>query len=156
MKIIGAAVLAALVLTSCTTFLTPLQQRWFSPPAKTMTCPPTFDDGLSPSYKPDTPVRSIVGHGHILTGIVLSSQECQPIPNAKLEFWPEIEGKGHPDDERATLYTDSAGCYRFECNLPEHIHMRISALGYRTLANNSYHPEGSPEGVFNIVLEPES
>jgi len=47
------------------------------------------------------------------------------------------------------------GRYRFECNLPHHIHMRISAQGYKMIGVNSYHPEGKAEGTFDIVLEPE-
>jgi protocatechuate 3,4-dioxygenase beta subunit len=105
-------------------------------------CLPTIDDGLSPTYKPNAPIRSSVGHGHVLTGEVLSSLDCSPIANAQLEFWPEYLNRGHPDEARVTLFTDNAGRYRFECDLPEHIHMRISATGYRTLAQNSYHPEG--------------
>ena len=119
-------------------------------------CTATPNDGVSPSYQPDTPVRSIVGHGHVLTGIVLSSADCQPIPNAKLEFWPEETGLGHPDSSRATLFADSNGQYRFECNPPEHIHMRISAEGFHTVGVNSYHPEGAAEGIMNFVLVPEN
>lgn len=118
-------------------------------------CTPTFDDGVSPSYKPDTPERNVVGSGHVLTGVVLSSVDCQPIAHAKLEFWPEEAGLGHPNSSRATFFTDENGHYRFECNPPEHIHMRISAPGYRTIGVNSYHPEGSTAGVFDIVLVPE-
>lgn len=118
-------------------------------------CKPTLDDGVSPSYIPNTPERTVVGHGHVLTGIVLSSVDCKPIANAKLEFWPEEEGLGHPDSSRATFSTDQDGHYRFECNIPEHIHMRISASGYKTIGVNSYHPEGKVEGSFDIVLEPE-
>jgi len=86
---------------------------------------------------------------------VLSSVDCKPIPNARLEFWPEEEELGHPDSSRATFFTDQNGRYRFECNLPDHIHMRISAPGYRTIGVNSYHPEGKSEGTFDIVLAPE-
>lgn len=86
---------------------------------------------------------------------MLSSADCNPIANAKLEFWPEEEGLGHSDSSRAIFFTDKDGRYRFECNLPEHIHMRISAPGYRTIGVNSYHPEGKAEGTFDIVLEPE-
>lgn len=118
-------------------------------------CRPTLDDGVSPSYVPNTPERTVVGSGHVVTGVVLSSENCQPIANAKLEFWPEEEGLGHPDTSRATFFTDENGFYRFECNLPEHIHMRISAPGYKTIGVNSYHPEGAAEGVFDIVLVPE-
>jgi protocatechuate 3,4-dioxygenase beta subunit len=119
------------------------------------TCRPTMDDGVSPSYAPNAPERTIVGKGHVVTGVVLSSADCQPIAHAKLEFWPEEEGLGHPDSSRATFFTDQDGHYRFECNLPEHIHMRISADGYRTIGVNSYHPNGQAEGTFDIVLQPE-
>jgi protocatechuate 3,4-dioxygenase beta subunit len=118
-------------------------------------CRPTLDDGVSPSYQPGAPERTVVGQGHIVTGVVLSNTDCLPIPNAKLEFWPEEEGLGHPDSSRATFFADQNGSYRFECNLPEHIHMRISAPGYRTIGVNSYHPNGSASGTFDIVLEPE-
>jgi protocatechuate 3,4-dioxygenase beta subunit len=119
-------------------------------------CKPTLDDGVSPSYKPDAPERTVVGQGHVVTGVVLSSVDCKPIANAKLEFWPEEEGLGHPDSSRATFFTDKDGRYRFECSLPEHIHTRISAPGYHTIGVNSYHPEGKSEGTFDIVLEPEN
>jgi len=119
-------------------------------------CIPTLDDGLSPSYRSGTPVRSAVGHGHVLTGTVRSSRDCTPIANAQLELWPEYPGQGHFDEARATVFTDSAGQYRFECDPPDHIHMRISAPGYITVAQNSYHPEGQAEGTFDVVLAPES
>ena len=118
-------------------------------------CKPTLDDGVSPSYKPGAPERTIVGSGHVVTGVVLSSKDCQPIAHAKLEFWPEEGDLGHPDNSRATFFTDQNGHYRFECNMPDHIHMRISAPGYRTIGVNSYHPNGAAEGAFDIVLAPE-
>ena len=134
--------------TSAPASATPLLTRVTS-------CKTTLDDGVSPSYKPDAPERTVVGTGHVLTGVVLSSVDCQPIPHAKLEFWPEEEEVGHSDSSRATFFSDENGRYRFECNPPEHIHMRISAPGYRTIGVNSYHPEGRPEGVLDIVLVPE-
>jgi len=123
---------------------------------KPLSCEPTLDDGVSPSYKPDAPERTVVGQGHVITGVLLSSVDCKPIANAKLEFWPEEAGLGHPDSSRATFFTDQNGQYRFGCNMPEHIHMRISAPGYRTIGVNSYHPDGQAEGIFDIVLEPEN
>jgi protocatechuate 3,4-dioxygenase beta subunit len=134
---------------------TPIQRIPASNTAESRFCKPTMDDGVSPSYEPDAPERTIVGQGHVVTGVVLSSVDCRPIVNAKLEFWPEEEGLGHPDTSRAVFFTDKDGRYRFECNLPEHIHMRVSAPGYRTIGVNSYHPEGKAEGTFDIVLEPE-
>lgn len=118
-------------------------------------CTPTLNDGVSPTYQPDAPERTVVGKGHVVTGVVLSSKDCQPIAHARLEFWPEEEGLGHPDSSRATFFTDENGRYRFECNPPDHIHMRISAEGYRTIGVNSYHPNGKTEGTFDIVLEPQ-
>jgi protocatechuate 3,4-dioxygenase beta subunit len=118
-------------------------------------CKPTLDDGVSPSYKPDAPERTVVGSGHVVTGVVLSSKYCQPIAHAKLEFWPEEGSLGHPDNSRATFFTNQNGHYHFECNMPDHIHMRISAPGYRTIGVNSYHPNGAAEGTFDIVLAPE-
>ena len=141
--------------TSVELTATPIQITPAEIAATTHVCQPTVDDGVSPSYKPDAPERTVVGQGHIVTGVVLSNVDCQPIANAKLEFWPEEEGLGHPDSSRATFYADQNGHYRFECNLPEHIHMRISAPGYRTIGVNSYHPEGKAEGVLDIVLQPE-
>ena len=163
------AILICLLLASCSTLMeyfgTPDPFVQASPSitvavtltstAPDLTCAPTYADDLSPSYKPNTPVRSVVGHGHILTGVVRSSRDCKPIPDAKLEFWPEYAGKGHPDSGRATLFTDRSGSYRFECDPPEHIHMRISADGYHTLASNAYHPDGKANGRFDIVLVPE-
>lgn len=90
----------------------------------------------------------------MLTGVVWSSSDCRPIAGATLELWPEETGKGHPDPKRATLTTDQQGHYSYECNPPEHIHMRISAPGYRTIGVNSYHPDGKATGTFDIVLEP--
>lgn len=118
-------------------------------------CVPTHDDEVSPSYKPNTPVRSVVGHGHVLTGVVLSSKDCRPIAHAQLEFWPEEGTLGHPDSSRATLFTEEDGRYRFECNPPDHIHMRISATGFHTIGVNSYHPNGRATGTLDMVLVPE-
>jgi protocatechuate 3,4-dioxygenase beta subunit len=116
---------------------------------------PTRDDGLSPSYEPGAPTRSVVGTGHVLTGSVVSSRDGSPIGGAKLELWPEYAGRGHPDEARATVVTDRSGRYRFQCDPPEHIHMRITAAGYVGIAQNGYHPGGQTEGSFDIVLRPE-
>jgi len=155
MVIFGSSACTTIQPTSVDLTATPIQSIPASIIAESRSCKPTLDDGVSPSYKPDAPERTVVGQGHVVTGVVRSSMDCQPIANAKLEFWPEQEGLGHPDSSRATFFTDLDGYYRFECNLPEHIHMRISAPGYRTIGVNSHHPEGKAEGTFDIVLEPE-
>jgi carboxyl-terminal processing protease len=134
-----------------------------SPQARTLpadkapaaSCPPTFADDQSPTYKPDMPVRNSVGKGHVVTGYVLSGEGCRPVAGAKLEMWPEV-GNGHPDEYRATLFTDKDGRYRFESPVSDHIHMRISAHGYTAIFSNAYHLEaGQPQGTFDVVLRPD-
>jgi protocatechuate 3,4-dioxygenase beta subunit len=119
-----------------------------------LACAPTHADALSPSYKPNAPMRSVVGQGHVVTGTVRSSRNCAPIVGVKLELWSESPSGGHPDQYRATVYTDLFGRYRFECAPTDHIHMQISAAGYHTLASNAYHSEGRTAGTFDIVLVP--
>jgi hypothetical protein len=68
-----------------------------SPPTKTAesqaaagggpaNCKPTQPDMLGPFYEPGAPVRANVGSGYVLSGTVLSAEECKPIPNARIEF----------------------------------------------------------------------
>ena len=111
-------------------------------------------DSLSPSYRPGAPVREVVGQGHVLTGTVRSARDCGPIAGARVELWPEIAGKGHPDDQRATVLTGPDGRYRFQSDPPEHIHMLVSADGFEPAASNRYHPEGRAAGRFDVVLPP--
>jgi hypothetical protein len=75
-----------------------------------------------------------------------------PIAGARVELWPEIAGKGHPDDQRATVLTGPDGHYRFQSDPPEHIHMLVSATGFEPVASNRYHPEGRAAGRFDVVL----
>ena len=99
-------------------------------------------------------MRAGVGHGHVLTGTVRSGRDCAPVAGARVELWPEIAGKGHPDSQRATVITDAEGRYGFESDPPEHIHMLVSASGFEPLASNRYHPEGRSAGRFDVVLTP--
>ena len=111
-------------------------------------------DTLSPTYRPGAPVRQVVGKGHVLTGTVRSARDCAPVAGARVELWPEIAGRGHPGDQRATVLTGADGRYRFQSDPPEHIHMLISAPGYEPLASNRYHPEGRASGRFDVLLSP--
>ncbi len=118
-------------------------------------CTATTDDPPGP-YEPNPPIKNSVGKGHIVRGFVLSTDGCLPIAGAKVEMWPEIAGIGHDPNDRAAVLTDATGAYRFESRPPEHIHMHISAPGYKTIYSNAYHPApGQAEGTFNIVLVPD-
>jgi len=90
----------------------------------------------------------------VLTGTVRSRRDCAPVAGARVELWPEIAGKGHPDAQRATVLTDAGGRYRFQSDPPEHIHMLVSAEGFEPLASNRYHPEGRASGHLDILLTP--
>jgi Carboxypeptidase regulatory-like domain len=160
MRLLLALGLAAVLVAGCDRQATPTP-----PPAPPPTGPPAaaggtctagyeVPDPLSPSYRPGAPVRDVVGHGHVLTGTVRSAADCAPIAGARVELWPEIAGQGHPDGQRATVLTGPDGGYRFQSDPPEHIHMLVSADGFEAVASNRYHPEGRPDGRFDVLLPP--
>ena len=124
-------------------------------------CEPTPADYLGPYYEPDAPVRSRVGKGYILEGVVMSSTDCSPIANARIEFWLTNPAGSYDDDHRATIFSDGTGEYRFESNIPPdysgrppHIHIRISADGFKALATQHYPADGQTTGEFDIILIP--
>jgi protocatechuate 3,4-dioxygenase beta subunit len=124
-------------------------------------CNPTPSDSLGPFYKADTPVRTSVGKGYKLSGVVKSAADCNPIANARVELWLTNPGGDYDDDHRATLYSDDTGAYSFESNFPPgysgrppHIHIKISADGFKTLATQHYPGTGNKNSIFDIVLVP--
>jgi protocatechuate 3,4-dioxygenase beta subunit len=125
------------------------------------TCTPTEPDMLGPFYKPDAPVRSSVGKGHVLKGVVRSSADCSPIPGAVLELWLAGPDGEYDDAHRATIIAEASGAYRFESSVPPtyygrppHIHLRVSAKGFKTLVTQHYPAYGKTEEVFDLVLAP--
>jgi protocatechuate 3,4-dioxygenase beta subunit len=131
-------------------------------PAFAETCKPTEPDMLGPMYKPDAPVRSAVGKGYVLSGAVKSSTDCSPVKGAKIEFWLAGPDKGYDDEHRATMFSDASGAYRFESNFPPgyfgrppHIHVKVSAPGFKTLVTQHYPEKGHTQAVFDLVLVPE-
>ena len=126
-----------------------------------LTCAPTEPDALGPFYQPDAPVRSHVGKGYVLTGTVKSTAECMPIPNAKIEIWMAGPDGEYADAYRATLFSDSSGAFRFESHIPppyygrrQHIHILVSAAGFRTLVTQHYPEKGKTAAVFDLVIMP--
>ena len=94
----------------------------------------------------------------MLRGRVLTTG-CRPIRRARIEFWL-VNPRGQYDDaHRATLFSRADGTYRFQSNRPigyegrpPHIHVRVSARGFRTLVSQHY-PRGTrTSAVFNLVL----
>ena len=128
-----------------------------------VTCTPTEPDMLGPFYKPDAPIRSRVGKGYVLTGTVRSAADCSAISGAKVEFWMAGPDGEYADTFRATLFSSSSGAYRLESHIPppyygrpQHIHILVSASGFRTLVTQHYPEKGKTEGVFDLVLIPEA
>jgi protocatechuate 3,4-dioxygenase beta subunit len=125
-------------------------------------CPPTSPDMLGPFYKPDAPIRSSVGSGYKLRGVVKSSRDCSNIEAAKIEFWLAGPDGEYDDAHRATVLSGASGAYRFESNVPgpysgrpPHIHLRVTAIGFRTLITQHYPERGKTEAAFDLVLVPE-
>ena len=97
-----------------------------------------------PYYKANPPQNAalrtagVVGTPLVLTGYVVS-KSCQPIANAKLDFW-QADGNGNYDNSGYTLrgwqLTDANGAYRLETVIPglypgrtEHIHFKVTVNG---------------------------
>ena len=125
-------------------------------------CSPTEPDMLGPFYKPDAPVRTNVGKGYILSGTVRSSRDCSSLEGARIEFWLAGPDGSYAERYRATAFSDRTGAYRFESHLPPpysgrppHIHIKVSASGFKTLVTQHYPAKGRPQAVFDLVLVPE-
>jgi catechol 1,2-dioxygenase len=131
--------------------------------AQSEECRPTEPDMLGPFYKPGAPVQTTVGKGYVLTGVVKSSKDCSLLRDARIEFWLTSPLGEYDDEHRATVLAGTKGSYRFEGNYPmpyggrpPHIHLRISAEGFRTLVTQHYPEKNSSKGNFDLVLIPEA
>jgi protocatechuate 3,4-dioxygenase beta subunit len=130
------------------------------PPSTSARCAPTQEGAGDSSYKANAPVRSQVGTGFVLSGIVRSSIDCSVVTRAHVEYW--LAGpNGYDEAHRGTVITDGTGRYRFESNFPggggwrPHIHLRIAVPGFRTLVTVYFPRAGSAAGTFDLVLEPD-
>jgi protocatechuate 3,4-dioxygenase beta subunit len=124
-------------------------------------CKPTPSDALGPFYKPNATLRTSVGKGYVLTGSVKSSQDCLPVEGARIEFWLAGPNGQYDDDHRATLISDNSGRYSFQSNFPPpysfrrpHIHIRVTANGYKPLVTQHYPVNGQTQGTFDLVMIP--
>jgi len=122
-------------------------------------CTPTPPDAMGPFYKPNAPLRDSVGKGYKLNGRVMSSGDCSPIPQAQIELWMAGPDGDYRDDYRATIIPDESGEYRFESHLPPsylnrppHIHVRVTADGFKTLVTQHYPEAGTKTGEMDLVL----
>lgn len=130
-----------------------------APPSTPPRCQLTRGSGGDPFYKPNAPVRSRVGTGFVLTGVVRSGIDCAVMRGTRVEVWLRGPDGLYDDVHRGTVITDANGRYRFESNFPgsgfPHIHVRVAAPGYRPLEIRYVPRTGATSGVLDLVLEPE-
>ena len=124
-------------------------------------CAPTPAESEGPFYTPNAPVKSSVGKGYYLSGVVKSAKDCADIPGAKIEFWLAAPNGTYDDEHRATLLADPSGRYMFESNFPPsyasrppHIHIRATADGFKPLVTQHYPEKGSSQGDLPLVMIP--
>ena len=121
-----------------------------------------------PYYTPNTPERNsfleegMTGTRLLLVGYVLD-QNCQPLPNAWLDFW-QAGADGEYDNQgyrlRGHQYTDSQGRYFLETVLPglyasrpiEHIHVKVRPEGGAEVTSQLYFPDRPVDGL-TVALE---
>jgi len=124
-------------------------------------CRPTPGDAPGPFYQAGAPVRAAVGQGYVLQGVVQAARDCAPIPGAKIEFWLAGPSGDYDDAHRATVMADKSGAYRFESNFPPpyssrppHIHVKVTAPGFRTLVTQHYPQPDHTRATLDLVLLP--
>ena len=127
-----------------------------------VTCQPTPPDQLGPFYQPGAPMRTKVGEGYVLQGVVRSSTTCQPLAEALIEVWLAGPDGRYSDAYRASLKPNQEGHYQFESPVPvgyagrpPHIHIRVTAAGHRTLVTQHYPAAGQTTATFDLVLRPQ-
>lgn len=118
-------------------------------------------DAFGPFGRGSPPVRSSIGKGHVLTGVVLSSIDCKPIRGARVELW-QANAKGrYVRALSATVLVDRSGRFRFEGPYPRsyegrapHIHLRVVGPGHEVLLSRYEPRRGARAGSIRLVLVP--
>ncbi|MGZ4357302.1 MAG: dioxygenase family protein [Gaiellaceae bacterium] len=123
-------------------------------------CSPTIVDGGGPFGQGEPPVRAKIGKGLVLTGVVLDTN-CRPIPRARVQFWQSSKDGVYRPSGSATVITNKAGRFRFQCpfppqyeGLPPHIHIRVDAADFEELVTRYVPAAGSHRGTIRLVLVP--
>lgn len=127
-------------------------------PAYGKACESTPRLSLDSNYKPITEHRIDVGKGLKVKGIILSSPDCQPIQNARIEHWQMNSQGNYTEQLRAYLMSDKDGEFSFESEWPgsstPHIHFLIHAEGYKQLVQVWLASEVTDSINLRFILEP--
>lgn len=124
-------------------------------------CRPTPDDGAGPFSRVTPPLRAKIGTGHVLTGIVLST-DCLPLRGARIHLWQSNRLGVYTRAGSATVIANRLGRFRFEGprpvsyeGRPPHIHLRIVAPDHEVLLTR-YVPSSrtARSGSIRVVLRP--
>ena len=156
MRSSGGPLIAAVLLLGAAGFFT--ADSAAAPPPK---CPITSNGYMDPNYTPNAPVRSRVGTGFGLSGVVRSGIDCSAIPRARVEIWHAGPNGSYDAVHRGTVITDAGGRYRFDTDFPgssfgqPHIHVRVAVPGFKLVVTVLLPKAGTKSGTLNIVLEPE-
>jgi protocatechuate 3,4-dioxygenase beta subunit len=125
-------------------------------------CIPTLDDGSGPFGRGAPPLRSKIGTGHVLTGVVLSSVDCRPLARARIHLWQSNRLGQYVRAGSATVVADRAGRFRFEGprpvgyeGRPPHIHLRVVAANHELLFTRYVPSPGARRGFVRLVLRPQ-
>ncbi|TNF49106.1 MAG: hypothetical protein EP304_05010 [Deltaproteobacteria bacterium] len=116
---------------------------------------------MGPFYKPGAPYRHSVGTGYLLFGTVKSAEDCSPIPAATVELWMTGPEGRYGDEWWATLFSAKNGTYYFTSHAPTefgsrrpHIHIRVTAEGFKPMVTQHYPVKDAGEGQFDLILIP--
>jgi protocatechuate 3,4-dioxygenase beta subunit len=125
-------------------------------------CRPTPEDAFGPFGRGTPPLRAKIGAGHVLTGVVLSALDCNPIRGAQVQLWQSNRNGRYTTAGSATVITDRTGRFRFEGPYPSsytgrrpHIHIRVFARLHKPLLSRYEPKEGARSGRVRLVLEPD-
>ena len=125
-------------------------------------CAPTLNDGGGPFGRGAPPLRARIGRGHVLTGVVLST-DCRPLGGARIHLWQSNRRGEYTRAGSATVVADRNGRFRFEGprpvsyeGRPPHIHLRVFASHHEILYARYVAAPGVTRGSIRLVLEPES
>lgn len=122
-------------------------------------CVPTPQDEIGPFYRPNAPLRSKIGTGYLLEGVVRDAATCMPVAGARIELWQVGAGGEYDDAHRATIISDAKGRYRLETSFPppyarrpSHIHILVDMRGYAGLITQHYPKRGSRSARMDLVM----
>lgn len=155
---IAAVCGAVLVVLALLGLMQPPDLASAAPPA----CVPTRTDSLGPFYEPKASERDSTGQGLVISGVVRSARDCSALGGARLEWWSANQHGDYDAAHRATQPASADGRYRYTTDFPgrypgrpPHLHVRVTAPGYRTLVTQVYPQQAQTSLSVDLVLVPQ-